>query len=78
MNVPSNRHEAAARHLLRQVRARATMCRAIGIVQVQRGCGPEEARDQLEQLACDVEATRMVTLVNAAAESRADPDVHWG
>ncbi|WP_191257715.1 hypothetical protein [Amycolatopsis oliviviridis] len=73
--------EAAAWNLLDQMRVRATVNRAVGILQVQRVCGREEARDHLrdslEQAVCSVKAARMITIVNATAESRADPDVRW-
>jgi hypothetical protein len=74
------REETAGR-LLGDVHRRASLGEAIGILQVWRDCGRQQARDDLHTdhgtSGQDNEATRVIAVVNATAQGRADPDATW-
>ncbi|MGC7095233.1 hypothetical protein ACPZ19_11250 [Amycolatopsis lurida] len=73
--------EKAAHLLVERVRRRAALNEAVGIMQVWRDCGQQEARDGLEAEhgagGQQVEARRMIAAVNRDARGRADPDAGW-
>ena len=78
---PERKREAAARSLVERVLRRAELNEAIGILQAWRGCGEQEARDDMHAdhgtAGQHAEASRMIAVVNADADGRADPDVSW-
>ncbi|MER7864041.1 hypothetical protein ABTX61_33385 [Amycolatopsis japonica] len=78
---PTDRQEAAARSLVEQVRVRAAMNRAVGILRVWRSCDRDQARDHLRNFsrpAAEVsEADRLATIVDGAADRRTDPELRW-
>ncbi|MFI6026623.1 hypothetical protein [Amycolatopsis magusensis] len=80
MGTPDG-HEVAARRLLERVRRRIALNEAVGIMQAWRDCGQQEARDDLRTehgaAGQQVEADRLIAVVNAEARSRADPDAGW-
>ncbi|SES19001.1 hypothetical protein SAMN05216188_12592 [Lentzea xinjiangensis] len=73
--------EAAAQRITERLRLRAGLSEGVGILQVWNDCCQQEARDRL--LAShghggqDAEAARMIAVVDAAADGRADPDAGW-
>lgn len=73
--------EAAARSLVDDVRRRAELNEAVGILQAWRGCGEQQARDDMHAdhgtAGRHAAASRMIAAVNADADGRADPDVRW-
>lgn len=78
---PEQRREAAARSLVERVLRQAELNEAVGILQVWRGCGEQQARDDMHTdhgaAGQQAEASRMIAVVNADANGRADPDVSW-
>lgn len=81
LGEPEQRWEAAARSLVERMLRRAELNEAIGILQVWRGCGEQQARDDMHTdhgtAGQQAEASRMIAVVNADANGRADPDVRW-
>ena len=83
MPMPNQRHrEESARRLLGRMRLRAALNEGVGILQVWNVCEQKQARDQLladnGPSGQDAEADRMIAVVDAAADNRADPDATWG
>lgn len=82
MRAP-NEHgrEESARRLLDRMQLRTALNEGIGILQVWNACEQQQARAQLladnGASGQDVEADRMIAVVNAAAENSADPDANW-
>jgi hypothetical protein len=80
-SAPDRWREDSARRLLDGVHRRASLGEAIGILQVWRACGQQQARDDLHTdhgaAGQDNEATRVIAVVNATAEGRTDPDATW-
>ncbi|GAB2747072.1 hypothetical protein [Amycolatopsis magusensis] len=80
MGTPDG-HEVAARRLVERVQRRVALNEAVGIMQAWRDCGQQEARDDLRVehgvAGQQVEADRLIAVVNADARSRADPDAGW-
>lgn len=74
-------HEEAARRLVERVQRRIALNEAVGIMQTWRDCGQQEARDDLRGshgvAGQQVEADRMIAVVNADARNRDDPDAGW-
>ncbi len=70
--------EQAAHRLLLGLRQRAALGEGVGILRVWQLCEASEARDELlaahGQHAQNTEARRMIGVVNAVADGRADPD----
>ena len=84
MDMPGRSEEErenAARSLVERVRRRAELNEAIGILQAWSGCGEQQARSDMHAhhgiSGQHVEASRMIAVVNADADGRADPDVRW-
>jgi hypothetical protein len=82
MRGQSEQHrEKVARRVLHRLRQRAALNQAVGILRVWHCCGEQQARDDMHSqhrtTGQDVEALRMIAVVNAAAEGRGDPDAHW-
>lgn len=77
----TERRELAARCLIQRVRRRATMNEAVGVLQVWRGCGQQQAREAMRAdhgaTGQDAEAVRVIAVVNEAADGRTDPDSCW-
>jgi hypothetical protein len=73
--------EAAAGRLVERLLLRAELNNGVGILQVWNVCGQQQARTDLVadhgQTGQDGEARRMIAVVNAAADGRADPDARW-
>lgn len=73
--------EVAARRLLERLRRRAVLNNGVGIVQIWNVCGQQQARADLTaghgRSGQDGAARRMIAVVNATAEGRADPDAGW-
>lgn len=73
--------EQAARRLLERTRQRAARNEAVGILQAWQACGRQQARDDLDDAhglaGPDAEARRVIAVVDAAADGRADPDGDW-
>lgn len=78
---PEPARDAAARSLLRRLRLRTTLNEGVGILGVWQVCAPQQARDHLraehDRTGQDAEATRLIAVVNATADDRADPDARW-
>jgi hypothetical protein len=78
--APHSREESA-RRLMDQLRLRAALNEGVGILQVWNVCEQEQARDQLladnGAAGQDAEADRMIAVVDAVADNRADPDANW-
>ncbi|WP_290056841.1 hypothetical protein [Amycolatopsis solani] len=76
-----SRPEEAARRLLARTELRAAANEAVGILQVWYACRREQARDELDVTGTaagqEVEARRIIAVVDAAANGRADPDAGW-
>lgn len=72
------RPEDAARRLLARTELRAAENEAVGVLQVWHACRREEARDELDVTGTaagqEVEARRIIAVVDADAHGRADPD----
>jgi hypothetical protein len=64
------------------MRLRTALNEGVGILQVWQVCEQQQARDRLltdnGTSGQDAEADRMIAVVNAAADNRADPDATWG
>jgi hypothetical protein len=73
--------EATARQLLAAVRLRAELGYRAGIVRVWQSSDPERARHDLAAghgaVRRGASARRTIAVVDAAADSRADPDMMW-
>jgi hypothetical protein len=73
--------EQAARDLLARLDRRVVLSEGVGILQVWQVCRQQQARDTLHTEHGDsgqgVEALRMIGVVDAVAEGRADPDATW-
>jgi hypothetical protein len=73
--------EQAARRLLERTAQRAALNEAVGILQAWQACGRQQARDDLDHAhglaGQDAEARRVIAVVDAAADGRADPDGDW-
>ncbi len=73
--------EASAHRLQERLRLHTGLNEGVGILQVWNACHQQEARDLLfaahGSAGQDAEATRMIEVVDAAAEARADPDAGW-
>jgi hypothetical protein len=73
--------EQTARDLLERMHRRATLSEGVGILQVWRPCRQQQARDELYLAHGDAgqgaEARRMIAVVDAAADGRADPETAW-
>ena len=78
--TPAER-EAVARNLLQRVHQRAALSEGVGILQTWRLCGQKQVRADLfaehGRTGQDTEARRVIAVVNAAADRRADPDAMW-
>jgi hypothetical protein len=77
-----HRRQSAARLLVDRLRLRAALNEGVGILQVWSVCEQQQARAQLladnGAAGQNAEASRMIALVDAVADSRADPDADWG
>jgi hypothetical protein len=73
--------ERTARHLLERMQRRTTLSEGVGILQVWRSYRQQQARDELYAkhggTGQGAEACRMIAVVDAAADSRADPEASW-
>ncbi|MEV6873370.1 hypothetical protein [Amycolatopsis sp. NPDC051128] len=73
--------EETALRLLAGTRQRAAANEAVGILQVWHACAREQARDDLDVTGTtagrEVEARRIIAVIDAAATGRADPDARW-
>jgi hypothetical protein len=67
--------------LLARLRQRAAVSEAVGILQVWHACGQQQARADLyaefRASGPSGEAARIIAVVDAAADGRADPDATW-
>ncbi|GAB3158442.1 hypothetical protein [Amycolatopsis sp. NPDC004378] len=76
-----SRPEEVARRLLTRTELRAAENEAVGILQVWHDCRREQARDELDVTGTaagqEVEARRIIAVVDADANGRADPDAGW-
>lgn len=71
------RAESAWR-LQERMRLRTMLHEGVGILRVWHLCGQQHASDQLDvPEGRDAEAARVIAVVNAAADGRADPDATW-
>lgn len=82
MSTPDrHRREESARRLPNRIRLRTALNEGVGILQIWNACEQQQARDQLrtDNGTCgqDAEANRMIAVVDAAADNRADPDAAW-
>lgn len=73
---------ASARRVLARVTLRTTLNEGVGILQAWNICEQRQARDELlaehGRAGQDAEAQRMIAVVDATANGRADPDARWG
>ncbi|MBB4912766.1 hypothetical protein [Actinophytocola algeriensis] len=73
--------EQAARRVLHRLQQRTTLNEGIGILQTWNDCEQQQARDQLRtdngSNGQNVEADRMIAVVNATADATTDPDADW-
>ncbi len=76
-----HRRAEAARLLLERLRLRTALNEGVGILQVWNVCPQQQARAQLladnGAAGQDAEANRMIAVVDAVADNRADPDADW-
>jgi hypothetical protein len=70
-----------ARDLLERMHRRATLSEGVGILQAWRLCRQQQARDELYAehggAGQGAEARRMIAVVDASADGRADPEATW-
>ena len=78
---PERWREHTAQVLLDRMRRRATLSEGVGILQVWRLCRQQQARDELYAehggAGQGAEACRMIAVVDATADGRADPEANW-
>lgn len=71
---------ASARRLLARLALRTRRNEGVGILQAWHICARQQARDELAEhgrAEQDTEAQRMIAVVDATANGRADPDARW-
>jgi hypothetical protein len=77
-----HRRDESAHRLLDRMRLRTSLNEGVGILQVWKVCEQQQAREQLladnGASGQDAEVDRMIAVVDAAADNRADPDATWG
>lgn len=70
-----------ALRVLERLRLRTALDEGVGILQVWNACEQQQARADLRAeygwAGQGTEASRMIAVVDATAEERADPDVGW-
>lgn len=73
--------QEVAREILEQVRTRAVVNKAIGILQVWQACDRRQATNDIHDpqgsRGLHGEATRMIAIVDATADGTTDPDTGW-
>jgi hypothetical protein len=73
--------EASTRRLQERMRLRAARSEGVGILRVWHICGSRQAREDLTAAGGpagrDVEAARVIAVVDAEAEHGLDPDAMW-
>ncbi len=71
--------ETQAQRLLERLRLRTELAQSVGILGVWHACDSRQARHDLaaEYGQSRLAAQHMIAVVDAAADSRADPDMTW-
>ena len=73
--------EEVAHRIQQRLRSRTGVNEGVGIFQVWNACRQQQARDRLlaahGRAGQGSEATRMIAVVDAEAQGRADPDAGW-